>query len=132
MMLKALQRMEEPSWVLSHQGYNVLTERAVESRFAFGNGFLDMRAARSISRGRALGCVAGIYQMGLLATLLTGNAGRRRGDGDADRRHHGQTGSGRDARGVGVATNPAVPREHLHKAQQRRQRLPRVSSLGWR
>ena len=54
MMLKALQRMEEPSWVLSHQGYNVLTERAVESRFAFGNGFLDMRAARSISRGRDL------------------------------------------------------------------------------
>jgi len=31
-----------------------------------------------------------------------------------------------------VATNPAVSREHLHKAQQRRQRLPRGSSLGWR
>jgi trehalose/maltose hydrolase-like predicted phosphorylase len=60
MMLEALQRTEEPSWVLSHEGYNVLTERAVESRFAFGNGFLDMRAARSISRGRDLGCLAGI------------------------------------------------------------------------
>ena len=27
------------------------TESAVESRFAFGNGFLGMRAARSVSRG---------------------------------------------------------------------------------
>ena len=33
------------------QGYNVLTESAVESRFALGNGFLGMRAARSVSRG---------------------------------------------------------------------------------
>jgi trehalose/maltose hydrolase-like predicted phosphorylase len=29
----------------------VLSESAVESRFAFGNGFLGMRAARSVSRG---------------------------------------------------------------------------------
>ena len=33
------------------RGYNVLTESAVEFRFALGNGFLGMRAARSISRG---------------------------------------------------------------------------------
>lgn len=51
MMLKALEPTQEPGWVLSHQGYNVLTESAVESRFAFGNGFLGMRAARSVSRG---------------------------------------------------------------------------------
>jgi HAD superfamily hydrolase (TIGR01509 family) len=38
-------------WVLTHRGYNVLTESAVESRFALGNGFLGMRAARSVSRG---------------------------------------------------------------------------------
>jgi len=38
-------------WVLTHRGYSVLTESAVESRFALGNGFLGMRAARSVSRG---------------------------------------------------------------------------------
>src|SRR4029450_5133495 len=51
MMLKALEPTQEPACVLSHDGYNVLTESAVESRFAFGNGFLGMRAARSVSRG---------------------------------------------------------------------------------
>jgi trehalose/maltose hydrolase-like predicted phosphorylase len=50
-MRKALQPTLEPGWVLNHEGYSVLTESAVESRFAFGNGFLGMRAARSISRG---------------------------------------------------------------------------------
>src|ERR1700730_579451 len=50
-MLEALQPTRDPAWVLSHEGYNVLTEIAVESRFAFGNGFLGMRATRSISRG---------------------------------------------------------------------------------
>jgi trehalose/maltose hydrolase-like predicted phosphorylase len=50
-MLEALQPTQDPDWVLSHEGYNVLTESAVESRFAFGNGFLGMRAARSVSRG---------------------------------------------------------------------------------
>jgi trehalose/maltose hydrolase-like predicted phosphorylase len=50
-MLEALEPTPEPGWVLSHEGYNVLTESAVESRFAFGNGFLGMRAARSVSRG---------------------------------------------------------------------------------
>jgi len=50
-MLEALQLAQEPGWILSHEGYSVLTESAVESRFAFGNGFLGMRAARSISRG---------------------------------------------------------------------------------
>src|SRR5215468_9427945 len=50
-MLEALQPTQNPDWVLSHEGYNVLTESAFESRFAFGNGFLGMRAARSVSRG---------------------------------------------------------------------------------
>src|SRR5215813_1735585 len=50
-MLEALQPTPDPDWVLSHEGYNVLTESAVESRFAFGNGFLGMRAAHSVSRG---------------------------------------------------------------------------------
>ena len=50
-MLDVLEPTREPGWVLSHEGYNVLTESAVESRFALGNGFLGMRAARSVSRG---------------------------------------------------------------------------------
>ena len=50
-MPDAFNAVTDPRWVLSHEGYNVQTENAVESRFAFGNGFLGMRAARSISRG---------------------------------------------------------------------------------
>ena len=50
-MDEALEPTPDPAWVLIHEGYNVLTESAVESRFAFGNGFLGMRAARSVSRG---------------------------------------------------------------------------------
>ena len=50
-MRDVLEATEDPGWVLSHEGYNVLTESAVESRLAFGNGFLGMRAARSVSRG---------------------------------------------------------------------------------
>jgi trehalose/maltose hydrolase-like predicted phosphorylase len=50
-MPDALQPTHDPGWVLSHEGYNVLTESRIESRFAFGNGFLGMRATRSMSRG---------------------------------------------------------------------------------
>ena len=50
-MHKALEPTQDSGWVLSHEGYNLLTESAVESRFAFSNGFLGMRAARSVSRG---------------------------------------------------------------------------------
>ena len=50
-MHDVIQPIRDPGWVLTHEGYDVLTENAVESRFAFGNGFLGMRAARSISRG---------------------------------------------------------------------------------
>ena len=50
-MHKALEPTQDSRWILSHEGYNVLSESAVESRLAFGNGFLGMRAARSVSRG---------------------------------------------------------------------------------
>ena len=50
-MLEVLRPTQEPGWVLTHEGYSVLTESAVESRFALGNGFLGMRAARSTGRG---------------------------------------------------------------------------------
>src|ERR1700761_537605 len=50
-MMQALELTQDPSWVLTHEGYNVLTENAVESRFALGNGFLGMRASRPVSRG---------------------------------------------------------------------------------
>jgi trehalose/maltose hydrolase-like predicted phosphorylase len=50
-MHEPLEPTREPGWVLSHEGYDLLSESALESRFAFGNGFLGMRAARSVSRG---------------------------------------------------------------------------------
>jgi trehalose/maltose hydrolase-like predicted phosphorylase len=50
-MLEAMEPMRNPGWILSHEGYDLLSESALESRFAFGNGFLGMRAARSVSRG---------------------------------------------------------------------------------
>ena len=50
-MMQALEVTQAPGWVLIHEGYNVLTENAVESRFALGNGFLGMRASRPVSRG---------------------------------------------------------------------------------
>ena len=50
-MHEALKPTESPNWTLSHDGYDILTESAFESSFAFGNGFLGMRAARSVSRG---------------------------------------------------------------------------------
>ena len=49
-MHAALEPTRQSDWVLSHEGYNVLSGSAVESRFALGNGFLGMRAARSVSR----------------------------------------------------------------------------------
>ena len=50
-MHDALQPTQEPGWVLNHEGYNVLTESALESRFALANGFLGVRASRAASRG---------------------------------------------------------------------------------
>ncbi len=50
-MHEVMQPTSEPGWVLTHEGYDVLTENAVESRFALGNGFLGMRASRPYSRG---------------------------------------------------------------------------------
>jgi trehalose/maltose hydrolase-like predicted phosphorylase len=50
-MMEALEPTRDPDWVLTHEGYSVLTENAVESRFALGNGFLGMRASRPVSRG---------------------------------------------------------------------------------
>ncbi len=50
-MRKALEPTSDPNWIITHEGYNVLTESEVESRLAFGNGFMGMRAARSAGRG---------------------------------------------------------------------------------
>jgi trehalose/maltose hydrolase-like predicted phosphorylase len=50
-MREAFEPTPGSGWVLTHRGYSVLTESAVESRFAIANGFLGMRAARSVSRG---------------------------------------------------------------------------------
>jgi trehalose/maltose hydrolase-like predicted phosphorylase len=50
-MRKAMEPTRDPNWVIRHEGYNILTESAVESRFALANGFLGVRGARSVSRG---------------------------------------------------------------------------------
>ncbi|MGO9545531.1 MAG: glycosyl hydrolase family 65 protein [Rhodomicrobium sp.] len=50
-MREALEPTPDPGWIASQEGYNILTESAVESRLAFGNGFLGMRASRSVGRG---------------------------------------------------------------------------------
>src|SRR5262252_2023089 len=50
-MIEAMEPTQDSTWVLTHRGYDVLTENAIESRFALGNGFLGMRASRSVSRG---------------------------------------------------------------------------------
>lgn len=50
-MMEAFEPTRRAGWVLTHRGYSVLTESAVESRFAIANGFIGMRAARSVSRG---------------------------------------------------------------------------------
>ncbi|HET7085528.1 MAG TPA: glycosyl hydrolase family 65 protein [Rhizomicrobium sp.] len=50
-MHNALELTPDSRWVLSHEGYDVLSESVIEARFAFGNGFMGMRAARSVSRG---------------------------------------------------------------------------------
>jgi trehalose/maltose hydrolase-like predicted phosphorylase len=50
-MREVLEPTQAADWILRHDGYDVLTESAFESSFAFGNGFLGMRAARSVSRG---------------------------------------------------------------------------------
>ena len=44
-MLDALELTPDPGWILGHEGYNVLTESAVESRFALGNGFQAARTS---------------------------------------------------------------------------------------
>jgi hypothetical protein len=38
-MHEAMMPTRDPGWVLSHEGYSILSESAVESRFALGNGF---------------------------------------------------------------------------------------------
>ena len=50
-MDEGLAPTQAPGWVLSHHGYSVMTESIIESRFAIGNGFMGMRASRSVSRG---------------------------------------------------------------------------------
>ena len=60
-MREALKETPDAGWVISHDGYNILTESQIESRLALGNGFLGMRAALSGGRGPSwlswLGCV---------------------------------------------------------------------------
>ena len=54
---------QQPDWVLSHEGYNVLTESAVESCFALGNGF--RHACRSLSTNFLETLPDGIHKVGI-------------------------------------------------------------------
>ena len=68
-MHEAFEQTQDPGWVLSHQGYDVLSESAVESRFAF---FLGMRA-RSLGQPVASSEVIAATQIvpGVVAVTLT-------------------------------------------------------------
>lgn len=48
---EALAPTDDPNWVLSEDGYDTTREAGIEARFAVGNGFLGVRASRSVSRG---------------------------------------------------------------------------------
>ncbi len=41
----------EPGWLLEEASYDTTREAGIEARFAIGNGFIGVRAARSVSRG---------------------------------------------------------------------------------
>jgi trehalose/maltose hydrolase-like predicted phosphorylase len=49
--VEALRATSDPQWLLHEHGYNPIRESGIESRFAIGNGFLGIRAARAVSRG---------------------------------------------------------------------------------
>ena len=49
-MLKALTPASEPDWSLVEESYDARRENSVEARFAVSNGFLGVRASRSVSR----------------------------------------------------------------------------------
>ena len=69
-MREALEPTQDSGWVLSHEGYNVLTESAVESALR-ARQWLSGHARRSLGQPRPdLGGLAGIHQMGILAALL--------------------------------------------------------------
>ncbi len=50
-MDNAMRPTDDPNWILTHEGYSVLTESALESRFALSNGFLGARGSCSVTRG---------------------------------------------------------------------------------
>jgi trehalose/maltose hydrolase-like predicted phosphorylase len=49
-MIDALVPTREAGWTLVNEGFDIRRESSVESRFAIGNGFLGVRAARAVSR----------------------------------------------------------------------------------
>ena len=49
--VNGLELTADPGWVLREQGFDLVREAKVESRFSISNGFLGVRGARSVSRG---------------------------------------------------------------------------------
>ena len=106
-----LEPTQQSGWVLNHDGYDILSESALELRFALGNGFLG-NARRALDEPRPnLGDVARICAMGVLAALL-----RRRSFRCPE---HGATGSRAGAGRRLVARAPCARRTVSDSARRR-------------
>ena len=50
-MQRALEPTADPAWVLAVDGFDPLRDNALESRLTISNGFLGVRATRTVGRG---------------------------------------------------------------------------------
>jgi trehalose/maltose hydrolase-like predicted phosphorylase len=73
-MAQTLEPTADAAWVFHALGYDALRETSVESRFAISNGFLGIRAARSVTRGARWATPPRTYVAGLFDTLGAGPA----------------------------------------------------------
>ena len=67
-MEHALEPTADRDWVRDVDGFDVLRESSLESRFAISNGFLGVRAARAVSRGNRWVVPSRTYVAGLFDT----------------------------------------------------------------
>ncbi len=67
-----LRTTADPTWTLHADGFDVLRETTIESRFAISNGFLGVRATRAITRGARWALPPRTYVAGLFGTPGTG------------------------------------------------------------
>jgi trehalose/maltose hydrolase-like predicted phosphorylase len=67
-MEHTLEPTADPAWVLAVDGYDLLRESSLESRFAISNGFLGVRGGRAATRGALWVVPARTYVAGLFDT----------------------------------------------------------------